>query len=98
MTSLNDLSRAAGRKACDRGKTTRRDEMKCRIYDADCINAEFCAARDACCAGDPECTATAVAQLEKNLRASEDWRHRGCPAGEIVDESAPTAVRNHRKG
>ncbi len=30
-----------------------------------------------------------IASLEANLRAAEDWRRRGCPPGEIVDESAP---------
>ena len=29
--------------------------MKCRVYDAECINARFCSRADACCAGDPKC-------------------------------------------
>lgn len=28
----------------------------CRVYDTECINPTFCDARDACCAGDPDCT------------------------------------------
>lgn len=27
----------------------------CRAYDAPCINPGYCDARDACCAGDPDC-------------------------------------------
>ncbi len=28
---------------------------RCRVYDAPCINPSYCAAHDACCAGDPDC-------------------------------------------
>ncbi len=28
---------------------------RCRIYDSPCLNPTYCDARDACCAGDPEC-------------------------------------------
>ena len=28
---------------------------RCRVYDTACINPSYCAARDACCAGDPDC-------------------------------------------
>lgn len=28
---------------------------QCRVYDALCINPIYCDARDACCAGDPDC-------------------------------------------
>ena len=28
---------------------------RCRVYDAACINPSYCAARDACCAGDMSC-------------------------------------------
>ncbi len=30
-------------------------EPRCRIYDTACINPSYCGARDACCAGDPDC-------------------------------------------
>jgi len=30
---------------------------RCRVYDALCINPIYCDARDACCAGDPDCRA-----------------------------------------
>ena len=30
---------------------------KCRVYDTACINPSYCDARDACCAGDPDCRA-----------------------------------------
>lgn len=29
--------------------------VRCRIYDVACINPIYCDARDACCAGDPDC-------------------------------------------
>lgn len=29
--------------------------MKCKTYDAECINPTFCNGQDACCAGDPAC-------------------------------------------
>ena len=28
---------------------------RCRVYDAACINPSYCDAKDACCAGDPNC-------------------------------------------
>ena len=28
---------------------------RCRVYDTACINSSYCDARDACCAGDPDC-------------------------------------------
>ena len=30
---------------------------RCRVYDALCLNPSYCDARDACCAGDPDCRA-----------------------------------------
>jgi hypothetical protein len=30
---------------------------RCRIYDTACLNPGYCDARDACCAGDPDCRA-----------------------------------------
>lgn len=68
--------------------------MTCRIPN--CINPAFCTERDACCAGDPECTAEAVKRLERNLRAQEDWQRRGCPPGEIVDTRDPEYVPPQR--
>lgn len=29
--------------------------VQCRVYDAACLNPIYCDARDACCAGDPDC-------------------------------------------
>jgi hypothetical protein len=29
--------------------------QRCRIYNTVCINPTYCDARDACCAGDPDC-------------------------------------------
>ena len=29
--------------------------LRCRIYDTPCVNPAYCDARDACCAGDPDC-------------------------------------------
>jgi hypothetical protein len=37
--------------AWDREQRARR----CRVYDTSCINPSYCAAHDACCAGDPDC-------------------------------------------
>ena len=30
---------------------------RCSVYDTACVNPSYCAARDACCAGDPDCRA-----------------------------------------
>jgi len=30
---------------------------RCNVYDTACVNPSYCAARDACCAGDPDCRA-----------------------------------------
>ncbi len=30
-------------------------DRRCRVYDTACINPSYCDARDACCAGDPNC-------------------------------------------
>lgn len=32
---------------------------RCRVYDTACINASYCDAHDACCAGDPDCVPSA---------------------------------------
>jgi hypothetical protein len=29
--------------------------QRCRVYDTACLNPAYCDARDACCAGDPDC-------------------------------------------
>lgn len=44
-------SRLAEQPTTDRGSVVKR----CRVYDALCINPIYCDARDACCAGDPDC-------------------------------------------
>ena len=31
------------------------ESRRCRIYDTACLNPSYCDARDACCAGDPNC-------------------------------------------
>lgn len=33
------------------------EAKRCRVYDTACINPIYCAAHDACCAGDPACRA-----------------------------------------
>jgi hypothetical protein len=30
--------------------------VRCRVYDTECINHDYCNDHDACCAGDPNCT------------------------------------------
>lgn len=43
--------------------------MRCRVYDADCINDAYCRERDACCAGDMDCTPATATDLDEQLAA-----------------------------
>ena len=46
--------------------------MICRIYDTACLNPSYCNARDACCAGDPDCKPmTALADLAREALAPQ---------------------------
>ena len=37
---------------------------RCRVYDTDCLNPAYCAAHDACCAGDPACKPVQIIEGE----------------------------------
>lgn len=64
--------------------------MKCRVYDAECINDRFCRAREACCAGDNACQLLQVddlsTALDKACAIALQWIDLGIP-----DEDAQIA-------
>ena len=43
------------------------EPKRCRVYDTDCINPSYCNARDACCAGDPDCQPTIQPLIGKEV-------------------------------
>jgi hypothetical protein len=57
--------------------------MKCRTYDAMCINHRFCRAHIACCAGDMKCVPLSVddlsAALDEACDIALEWIQLGIP-------------------
>jgi hypothetical protein len=66
--------------------------VKCRVYDAECINDRFCRARDACCAGDNACQLLQVddlsTALDKACVIALEWIELGIPDEEAWNARA----------